>query len=98
MAKKGGFGKLLLGVGIGAALGALLTPRTGEENRKLLKKKTNEVLEKAKNIDYEALKEKLYDEFYEIKDQLKDMDQEKALEYYGIAQAKLQSYLELFVE
>ena len=86
MAKKGGFGKLLLGVGIGAALGALLTPRTGEENRKLLKKKTNEVLEKAKNIDYEALKEKLYDEFYEIKDQLKDMDQEKALE---IAKVKL---------
>ena len=91
MAKKGGFGKLLLGVGIGAALGALLTPRTGEENRKLLKKKTNEVLEKAKNIDYEALKEKLYDEFYEIKDQLKDMDQEKALEIAKVKFVELEA-------
>lgn len=80
MAKKGGFGKLLLGVGIGAALGALLTPRTGEENRKLLKAKTDEAIKKAKSIDYEALKEKLYDEFYNIKDQLQDMDSEKALQ------------------
>ena len=83
---KGGLKDVLLGVGVGVCIGALLTPRTGEENRKLLKKKTNEVLDKAKNIDYEALKEKLYDEFYEIKDQLKDMDQEKALE---IAKVKL---------
>lgn len=76
---KGGLKDVLLGVGVGVCIGALLTPRTGEENRKLLKEKAQGAIKKVKNIDYEALKEKLYDDFYNLKGQLEGMDKEKAI-------------------
>jgi len=77
---KGGLKDVLLGVGVGVCIGALLTPRTGEENRKLLKEKAQGAIKKAKSVDYEALKEKLYDDFYNLKDELANMDKEKAIE------------------
>jgi len=76
---KGGLKDVLLGVGVGVCIGALLTPRTGEENRKLLKEKAQGAIKKAKSVDYEALKEKLYDDFYNLKDELANMDKEKAI-------------------
>ena len=78
MGKRGSFKDLLLGVGVGVVIGALFTPRTGEENRKLLKEKANEAVDKVKKIDFEALKTKLYDEYYNLKDQLENMDAETA--------------------
>lgn len=78
---KGNFGKFVLGLGIGACIGALFTPRTGEENRKLLKEKANDAYGKAKEIDFEALKTKLYDEYYGLKDKLENMDSEQAKEF-----------------
>lgn len=76
---KGGLKDVLLGVGVGVCIGALLTPRTGEENRKLLKEKAQGAIKKAKSVDYEALKEKLYDDFYNLKDELANMDKDKAI-------------------
>ena len=76
---KGGLKDVILGLGIGVCLGALLTPKNGEENRKAVKAKATELVDKAKKIDYEALKEKLYDEFYTLKDEVADMESEKAL-------------------
>ncbi len=78
MGKHGSFKDLLLGVGVGVVIGALFTPRTGEENRKLLKEKANETVDKVKKIDFEALKTKLYDEYYNLKDELENMDSETA--------------------
>jgi gas vesicle protein len=78
---KGNFGKFVLGLGIGACIGALFTPRTGEENRKLLKEKANDAYRKAKEIDFEALKTKLYDEYYGLKDKIENMDSEQAKEF-----------------
>ena len=78
MGKRGSFKDLLLGVGVGVVIGALFTPRTGEENRKLLKEKAGETVDKVKKIDFEALKTKLYDEYYSLKDELENMDAETA--------------------
>ncbi len=78
MGKRGSFKDLLLGVGVGVVIGALFTPRTGEENRKLLKEKAGETIEKVKKIDFEALKTKLYDDYYNLKDELENMDAETA--------------------
>ena len=78
MGKRGSFKDLLLGVGVGVVIGALFTPRTGEENRKLLKEKAGETVEKVKKIDFEALKTKLYDDYYNLKDELENMDAETA--------------------
>ena len=39
--RKNGAGKFLLGAGIGLGLGMLLSKKSGEENRKALKKKNH---------------------------------------------------------
>ena len=39
---RGGFGKFLLGLGLGVGIGMLVTPNTGEENRRIVKEKAGE--------------------------------------------------------
>ena len=46
-----GLGDLLLGVGIGLGIGLLISPNTGEENRRILKKKGSELIDKANVIE-----------------------------------------------
>ena len=91
MGKNGSFKDLLLGVGVGVVIGALFSPRTGEENRKVLKEKAGIALEKAKNIDFEALKTKLYDEYYNLKDELQNMDEEEAKAFAAAKVKELQA-------
>ena len=43
-----GLEDLLLGVGIGLGIGLLISPNTGEENRKILKEKGTDLINKAK--------------------------------------------------
>lgn len=73
-----GLGDLLLGVGIGLGIGLLISPNTGEENRKALKKKGTELINKAKEIDLNEVKENLVDEFYKFKEEVQNMDADKA--------------------
>ena len=49
MSKKGGVGKFIGGLAIGAGLGLLFSPDTGENNRKVLAKKIDELLKKLKD-------------------------------------------------
>ena len=51
MSRKRGTGKFLLGAGIGIGLGMLLSKKSGEENRKELKKKIDDLIAKAKEVD-----------------------------------------------
>ena len=69
MARKRGFGKFILGAGIGAGLGLLFAKKPGAETRKELKVKIDELIEKAKELD----------KINEIKADIKDLDKEKAL-------------------
>lgn len=79
MSKNRGFGKLLAGIGIGAGLGLLLAPKSGEETRKDLKKKINELVEEAKKVDINEVKDEFLTKIDEIKVELEDLDKEKAL-------------------
>ena len=79
MSKKKGFGKFLAGVGIGAGLGIFFAPKKGSETRRELKQKLNEMLEKAKNVDIEEVKQNIETKIEEIKEELSDLDKEKAL-------------------
>jgi len=54
--KKSGFGKLLLGAGIGAGLGLLFAPKAGKETRKELKVKLDDMLIKIQDVDIEEVK------------------------------------------
>jgi gas vesicle protein len=76
-----GLGDLLLGVGIGLGIGLLISPNTGEENRRILKKKGSELIDKAKNIDLNEVKDNLVDEFNKLKETVQDMDMEKAKKF-----------------
>ena len=53
MSKKGNF---LLGAGVGLGLGFLFAPKSGKETRKDLAKLFDELIEKAKDIDVEEVK------------------------------------------
>lgn len=77
--KKGGAGKFILGALIGAGLGVLFAPKAGSETRKELKDKMTDLLNKAKDIDLEDVKDNITAKVEEIKEELSDLDKEKVL-------------------
>ena len=79
MKKKSGIGKFVLGAAVGAGLGVLFAPKSGEETRKELKQKIDELIEKAKNIDIKEVQENVSKKIEEIKAELKDLDKEKVV-------------------
>ena len=78
MSKKG-YGKFVLGAAIGAGLGLLFAPKKGSELRKDLKVKLDDLVDKAKEIDVKEVKEEFDKKVEEIREELADMDKEKAL-------------------
>lgn len=79
MSKKTGMGKFIAGAAIGAGLGLLFAPKSGEETRKELKRKLDELLTQAKNIDVEEVKAEFNRKVKEIKDGIADLDREKVV-------------------
>lgn len=77
--KKGNAGKFILGALVGAGLGVLFAPKSGSETRKELKEKMSDLLEKAKSIDVEEVRNSISDKIEEIKQELSDLDKEKVL-------------------
>ena len=83
--KKNNVGKFFAGAAIGAGLGLLFAPKSGKETRKELKKSIDELVQKAREIDADDVKDKILDKVDEIQKELKDLDKEKVLK---IAQEK----------
>ena len=79
MSRRSGLGKLIAGIGIGAGLGLLLAPKSGEETRKDLKKKFDELLDEVKKVDVNDVKNEFLAKIDEMKEELADLDKEKAL-------------------
>jgi len=80
MSKKGGFGKFLGGLAIGAGLGLLLSPDTGENNRKALAKKIDELMKKIKEVDLDEVKDELLYKAELLQAELKNLDKDTAKE------------------
>ncbi len=78
MSKKG-FGKFLLGAGVGASLGLLFAPKKGTETRKELKEKYDELVIYIKNIDKEELKDNIMERIDALQAEINDLDKEKVL-------------------
>lgn len=79
MSRGHGFGKFVLGAGIGAGLALLFAPQEGSKTRKELKSKLEELIEKAKNIDPEDVKADILQKVEELRMEIADLDKEKAL-------------------
>ena len=74
---KRGFGKFIIGAGIGAGLALLFAPKKGEELRQDLLAKASELLDKLKEVDTEEVKNNIEAKVKEIQDGIKDLDKEK---------------------
>ncbi len=77
--KKSGMGKFIMGAAVGAGLGILFAPNKGNETRKALKQKLEDLMNKIKNVDAEEVKAAFEKKVAEIKEELEDLDKEKAL-------------------
>ena len=66
--KNGGLFKFLAGLGLGIGAGMLLAPKSGEELRKDLMKKINELIDKAKEIDVKEVAEDFKKRLNELKE------------------------------
>ncbi len=80
MSKNSGLGKLLAGIAVGAGLGILFAPKSGEETRKALKAKLDEFVKQVKEIDIDEVKEEFDKKVAEIREELADLDREKVLD------------------
>ena len=74
-----GLGKFALGAAIGAGVGILFAPKKGSETRRDLKKKFDELIAKAKELDANEVKEMIEAKIEEIKYEIEDLDKEKAI-------------------
>ena len=77
--KSGGLFKFVAGIGLGVGAGMLFAPKKGEELRKDLTKKLNELLEKAKEIDVKEVSEDFKTKIADLKVEIENLDKEKAL-------------------
>ena len=77
---KSGIGKFIAGAAVGVGLGVLFAPKSGEDTRKELKQKLDELVEQAKNIDIEEVKKDITRRVEEIKMELVDLDKEKVMD------------------
>ena len=77
---KNGVGKFVAGAAVGVGLGVLLAPKSGEETRKELKKKIDELVASVKDLKVDDVKEYFEYKIEEIKKDLAELDKEKVLE------------------
>ena len=78
--KQGGLFKFVAGLGLGVGLGMLFAPKKGEELRKDLKIKFDELINRAKEIDVKEVSEEFMNKIENLKKELEDLDKEKVLD------------------
>ena len=78
--RRNGLGKFVGGLALGAGLGLLFAPDSGENTRKMLQKKLEDLVKKVKEIDPEEVKDELLYKVETLQAELKSLDKEKVKE------------------
>ena len=81
MKKKRRLGGFLAGALVGAGVGLLFAPKSGEETRKELKAKLDEMANQIKDIDLDDVKKEFSNKVKDIKAELEDLDKEKVVNF-----------------
>ena len=89
--KKKGLGKFITGVAIGAGLGVLFAPKSGDKTRAELKQKFDDLLQKAKETDMNEVRDNIEKKIADIKKDLADLDKEKVASIAKEQSKKIQS-------
>ncbi len=77
MSRKGGLGKFIGGLALGAGIGLLFAPDKGENTRKMLQKKLEDVVKKVRNLDVEEVKDAILYKVEQLQAELSSLDKEK---------------------
>lgn len=84
----------LAGIGLGIGLGMIFAPKSGEENRKYIAKKANELIKKLKETDYNEIKDNLVDRIENLQEELANLDKEKVLKLASIKAEQIKNKAE----
>ncbi len=87
---RNGFGKFLMGLGVGACIGMLATSKTGEENRKIVKDTCEDLKNRAKDVDLEEIKNGLVKQYNKFISEIQDMDADDLRELANTKLAELE--------
>ena len=102
MSRKSGLAKFVGGLALGAGLGVLFAPDKGENTRKVLKKKVDDLVVKIKEVDLDEVKDELLYKAETLKAELASLDKEKvkdvALEQANKIKAKAEELYKLAIE
>ncbi len=102
MSRKSGLAKFIGGLALGAGLGVLFAPDKGENTRKVLKKKVDDLVVKIKDVDLAEVKDELLYKAETLKAELASLDKEKvkevALEQANKIKTKAEELYKLAIE